>query len=441
MRLLRRRFLKLGLLSSVVSQIPLGRKAKADFSFRSRFDYSILQGATDEASTQFSILHDRNNDLWIYAKNESGQVIYPDKIETVTHGDHSQKIDKVYFSDLSLNERYELILADQAHKILDRRFFRTLDLNKENLRFAIASCMDDSKHEPKIWQDMMTNSPDLILFVGDSVYADRNRGEESSRAAARPKQLWRRFCEARKTLEIYNSETLVPVLATWDDHDYGQNDTGSSYPYIKESQKNFLTFFAQEESHCQGLNKGPGVSSALVCKNQMFLLLDDRSFRDKNGKNKPNGHWGDEQMSWIMSLVEDFDGFVWIANGSQIFPSMMFKESVSKEHPVQLRSFLKKFKEKNVRAAFISGDVHFTEISEIEEEHLGYVTYELTSSSIHSTTFPGILTIVSNWRRVAATDKRNYIMVDSHFENHQLNMKVISRSASGQINFERNYLV
>ena len=33
------------------------------------------------------------------------------------------------------------------------------------------------------------------------------------------------------------------VLATWDDHDYGENDAGSEYPLKETSKQIFLDFF------------------------------------------------------------------------------------------------------------------------------------------------------------------------------------------------------
>ena len=35
----------------------------------------------------------------------------------------------------------------------------------------------------------------------------------------------------------------VPILATWDDHDFGWNDAGRHYPFKKEAKEIFLDFF------------------------------------------------------------------------------------------------------------------------------------------------------------------------------------------------------
>lgn len=447
MKIVRRRFLKLGLFSSVVAALP--QKGKTKTNSKDRFwpiggdndsnefhDISILQGATDENNTQFSVLHSEDNRLHFYSTDSSGKVHLPDLVETYTHGEQSTVVSKIYFSGLQAHEDYRLILEDSEGSLVDERFFKTLSVLNRNLRFALASCMDDENHDPDIWSDMVENNPDVIFFVGDSVYADRMRGSEERRSAD-PDQLWLRFSQARQTLEIFQSKKLIPVIAVWDDHDFGRNDTGKDYPYVKESQKNFFSFFAQEESHCRFLTRGPGVGSAFQYNNQLFLLLDGRSFRETGHSSKRYAHWGEEQEKWALNLIDQHDGFVWVMTGTQIFPSMIFKESVSKHHANNLNGFLDELKGRGTRAGFISGDVHFSEISEIEDDFLGYRTYEFTSSSIHSTTFPGIPGIIPNKRRIESTGKRNYLLMDTEYDGATMNIHVVSHSEKNRSNFER----
>ncbi len=444
MKMVRRQFLKLGIFSSIVAGMP--EKGKAGAQSKDRFwsigseenfhELSILQGATDQNKTQFSVLHPRDEVLSFYSTDEEGEIILPDLIETYSHSDHPMILSKVYFSGLQENRDYSLLLEDTDGNLVAERFYRTLTMNQRNLRFAIASCMDDENHDPDIWIDMVEKDPDVIFFVGDSVYADRLRGSEERRSAD-PDQLWLRFCQARQTLEIFQSKKLIPIIAVWDDHDFGRNDTGKTYPYVEESQKNFLSFFAQEESHCSVLARGPGVGSAFQYGNQLFLLLDGRSFRETGHSPKRYAHWGEEQEKWALDLIDQHQGFVWIMTGTQIFPSMIFKESVSKHHANNLNGFIDELRNRGTRAGFVSGDVHFSEISEIEDDFLGYRTYEFTSSSIHSTTFPGVPGIIPNKRRIVSTGKRNYLLLNSEYDGSTMNIQVVSHSEQNRTNFER----
>ncbi len=447
--MIRRQFLKAGLLSSVLASVPTRSSAKIKENRFWPFDdevetnyhlRSILQGATDSSRTQFSILHPVNESLTFYFSTQDGDEFYPDKVDEIVFENHPNKLSKIYVSGLREGNDYYLNLKSSTGEIVDSRSFATLSTNKDSFRFALASCMDDAHHDSGIWQDMIEKDPDVIFFIGDSVYADRLRGREE-RNTADPDQLWLRFSESRLTLDIYQSKKLKPIIAVWDDHDFGRNDIGKSYPYVKESQKNFLSFFSQEEEGCSLLKRGPGVGSAFKFRDQLFLLLDGRSFRETNSSNDRYAHWGEEQEAWALNQIDQHNGFVWIMTGTQIFPSMIFKESVSKQHPNHLKGLTEELKRRGTKVAFASGDVHFSEISQIEERIMGYQTFEFTSSSIHSTTFPGVPELIPNKRRIESTGKRNYLLLESQVSESDMRINVKSHSSNNRVNFERNFIV
>lgn len=433
MKIQRRHFLKLGLLQAVALGAASQGRSQISQTSAPHTGPSILQGATDDTRTQFSIVHEGSLDIEFLVTDSAGNQWHPDDIRRISSPPHPKVISKVFFSNLNPQDTYYLHLMDrQSQTRLDLREFQTLDLNKPSLRFAFCSCMNEAHHAPAIWNNMVRNRPDVLFFIGDSVYADTGAGE----GGATPSHLWKRFCEARMTLEIYYSQRLVPIFATWDDHDFGRNDANSeNYRYVRESQTNFLNFFAQDPSHCQILERGPGVSSALRLRNQLFILFDDRSFRLASGSKDRYAHWGAEQEGWALERVRRHDGPTWLINGSQFFPSMPFKESLSQDHPVQLAGLRKELRECASRVVFVSGDVHYSEISRLERELLGYETLELTSSSIHSTTLPGVPTLVPNGRRMASTGKRNYLMVEARAQGHSHAFKVTSYAGNNSVNF------
>lgn len=390
---------------------------------------SILQGATDETKTQFSIMVDSQIRCDVFVTDKSGKIWKVDKTDTITHAGQPKKVLRVYFSDLDENGIYLLNVVNlETNELLDKREFKMLKRNRTSFRFAICSCMHDKNHEAAIWKDIVAKKPDVIFFVGDIVYADTG-----IKGAANPTHLWKRFSEARQTLDIYFSYRLIPILATWDDHDFGLNNSNSeTYPYVKESQKNFLSFFAQEESHCRLLKRGPGVSSAFQWNTQLFLLLDDRSYRKPKNSENRYAHWGREQEEWMLGLIAKNNGPSWIMNGSQFFPKALFQESLSSQHPVQFKGFLSELKKLSSKVIFVSGDVHYSEVSRIEKKALGYETYEITSSSIHSIGMPGAPDIMPNPRRITGTGARNYIMVDAQAVGTGVKMLVTSYSSEGR---------
>lgn len=432
----RRDFLKLGLTNAILLAAPQAGTAQST-SIQRRKTPSILQGATDETNTQFSIVYNVQTELAVYAVDSQGTRYKPEKTLPLEFKGQPLKITKAYFQGLPDQETFQLFVTEaNSGKVLDQREFKMLHSNLGRpFKFALCSCMDDENHSPEIWRTMVDKNPDVIFFVGDSVYADTG----APLTGANPEHLWQRFCEARTTLEIYYSKKLIPILATWDDHDFGLNDAGAKeYAYVQESQGNFLNFFAQNPQYCRFINQGPGVSSAFKIAGQLFLLMDDRSYRDVNGSRDRYAHWGKDQEDWALQHMDSHHGPTWLMNGSQIFPAMPLKESLSQNHSGQFQGIQNELRVRNSKVIFVSGDVHFTEISKIEKEALGYQTYELTSSSIHSLNVPGVPHIVPNRRRIAGTGSRNYLLVESQAKNQGAVFKTTSFGAKGESKFLLN---
>jgi alkaline phosphatase D len=80
---------------------------------------------------------------------------------------------------------------------------------------------------------MLEHRPELLLFLGDNIYADTfDMGEMKAKyevLAAKP--------------DFQKLRAACPVHATWDDHDYGVNDGGAEYTPRDEAQRIFLDFW------------------------------------------------------------------------------------------------------------------------------------------------------------------------------------------------------
>ncbi len=439
MRFKRRHFIQSGIAQAIAGglalQAPLHTQAQTRKLGVLRTGPSILQGATDETKTQFSIVYDTQVELEFLVSNSQHESWRPDSVEIITSPGQLKKITKVYFSQLRLGVDYTLtVQRTQDKKILDVRNFKTLDLTSAELRFAICSCMDHKLHQPEIWQNLILQKPQIIFFIGDQVYIDR----DIPTTGVDPAHLWKKFCEARATLEIYFSKTLVPILATWDDHDFGRNNGNSlDFALVNQSQKNFLSFMAQNPNYCRGVRQGPGVSSALKVGTHLFVLTDGRSFRKEADSQDRFAHWGEAQEKWMMQLIKENQGPTWLINGSQIFPSFLMRESMSAHHPASFQGLIQTLKTNSSRVIFITGDIHYSEISQIEAQTLGYRTYELTSSSIHSKGLPVSPGFILNPLRIASSGERNYLMIDTKADGMGAHLHATSRSTQGQILFQK----
>lgn len=231
------KILGLGLLSF---SFPSGGQVNKSEDFPS--GVPMLQGATSAQSTQISILGLKNSNYKFECYNQSLSLsIHINKIEVHEKDFSDWVIYNLYIENLDPNYFYELkIVRESDGKFLDNRTFQTLDLNKENLYWAFGSCMYDGTHKKEIWQSLQEQNADFIIFVGDSVYIDRKWGGSKEVSEQR---LWGRHVQARLTLDIYYWQHLKPVFATWDDHDYGLNNSNRAFVLKHESQGIFNIFF------------------------------------------------------------------------------------------------------------------------------------------------------------------------------------------------------
>jgi alkaline phosphatase D len=157
------------------------------------------------------------------------------------------------------------------------------------------------------------------------------------------------------------------------------------------------------------VSSGPGVASSLKIKNQQFLFLDDRFYRTPLNV-KPQSHFGKEQHQWLIEKIKTHKGPSWLISGDQFFGAYHPFESFAGNHPQDFKDFLKDIKKTGKPVAFISGDRHIAEVIKIEKSVLGYQTFELTSSGLHTKMFPDALTKNPNSRRIfGKAGESNYL--------------------------------
>lgn len=260
-------------------------------------------------------------------------------------------------------------------------------------RIALGSCAKQDRPMP-IWSAVSGFKPDLLLLLGDNVYGDTEdmavlRGKYDLLAADRG------FGAIRNT---------VPIVAVWDDHDYGVNDGGREYPMRRESQQVFLDFFGipadapvrtREGIYRQVVVGPPG-------RRVQFICLDTRSHRapltsiPKAERVKGRGPYvpsddpeatmlGAEQWEWLAKVLRQPADLRIVLSSIQV---------ASTEHgwehwgnfPGERARLLKTLRDSEATGVIIvSGDRHSAEISMIPagDDALAYPLYDVTASSFN----------------------------------------------------------
>ncbi|MGE3974568.1 MAG: alkaline phosphatase D family protein [Bdellovibrionales bacterium] len=395
---------------------------------------NMLQGLTTETTTQLTVdVPKLLNVEYILKDRETGKIFKPDWIKESANAKSPSRVDKMLFTQLELGHNYQFTVKDTTKNVLlDERFLTTMDLSRTNAKIAVMSCIKDSESaRTKMWISAQKSNADYYFMIGDTVYGD-------SFFSHGPDKLWSRFIETRMNISYYQWKNLKPVLAVWDDHDYGKNNEDGEYEHKDGTLKVFKAFYGQEAMDSV-LVPGPANSMYFRGFNQNFLFLDSRYYR-KLPNGRIEGFLGAEQMKWISDTMVGAQGPTWIMEGSPFFgradKSNTSYESIAKE---ELNLFLGEVSSWNSPSVFMGGDVHYSEISQIDKTVLGYQTYEFISSCMHSSTKSSYYENPN--KHMQGTFSENFLTLEKTGMATDPTWKVSSLGADSKVLFTGDYKV
>jgi alkaline phosphatase D len=259
----------------------------------------------------------------------------------------------------------------------------------ERYTIAFGSCAKQTK-EQSILNVVVENSPDVFIYLGDNIYGDTRDMEE----------LQQKYNQLATKPEFQNLKNTTPILATWDDHDFGENDAGRYYPFKEASKEIFLNFWNEAKDSERW--KHEGVYHALRLKDApidiQVILLDTRTFRDnltERVKEKNTAYKNDyqptlspdstflgaEQWVWLQAKLEEKADLRIIASSNQFSHEYNGWESWNNV-PHERKKMLQLIQDTKANGVlFLSGDVHWGELSKYENEYT-YPIYDVTSSGL-----------------------------------------------------------
>lgn len=411
----RRDFLKqAGIVSAGLISLPAFSNENAESLLNTtNAPFAIHQGLTLEDLTYLNILRKVNSEVsYEVVDSQNRPQIFFILSENKMKGSEWQ-LDKIKVSALRLGEIYRFRVVNDKNKVIDERFFRTLDTNKKMPKISVASCMSDFFRSActKMWEAMQAARPDVIFLIGDTCYADHFSGGE-------PLGFWERYVDTRNRIGLFRHKTLTPTLASWDDHDFGKNDADGSFSQKKFTLELFSTFWLYPEE--KNYNRGLGVYQDITLFGQKFYLLDCRYHRSAHT------HFGADQEEKLFADLNVDGTPSWLMNGSQYFGGYLKKDSYEYKQNASFKRFCQKLGQVEAPVCFVSGDIHYSELMAIEPQLMGYKTFEITSSSIHSFTFLQQHNFKKNPRRIkgCATSKHNFKIITIDNTDDKFKFKV-----------------
>ncbi len=251
-------------------------------------------------------------------------------------------------------------------------------------RIAFGSCADQREPQP-IWASIARLNADLVVLLGDNVYADTDDMAEMRAAYA-----------ALASVPSFRSlRQITSIEAIWDDHDYGLNDAGADYPKRAESQQVFLDFFGEPGDSDR--RRTPGIYAVREYgpaeRRIQLILLDTRYFRSpfthslnplkryRPDDNPELTMLGEEQWRWLAEQLNRDARVRIIASGIQIINDEHAYETWG-NLPRERQRLFDLIRELRVGGVvLVSGDRHFAEIAELDDA-VGYPLLELTASGL-----------------------------------------------------------
>jgi alkaline phosphatase D len=424
--MLRRDFL----LGMVMAPTSLWATAKINLD---RARYSVVLGPVTHSNLQFSVLHRRNEPLQYQISTSSQALILkPSHVKVNERVESDWLVDTVEFSQVPTSHFLALNILNEDGLIKDHRPLKLNILKRNDLTVAALSCAAGYLYDSSIWQHLNQSNPDLVIFLGDNIYGDRP--DIVTKIPADPQQLWQQYVKGRLQYDFFFRRELVPSFATWDDHDFGIDNGDSTYRYANESLQMFKVFWPQERSYnTKDLQYGPGVSARWSLPGFDLVTLDGRSFRTNSKQNSgPVTVLGEEQKTWLYKQLRLSRRPLWLINGQQFFGSYRAKNSMDYDYPMDFEWLMANLRAVDRPVGFLSGDVHYSELMDIEESLLGRGAVEITSSSMHSITVPGHHKLHRNPRRRDATSFHNFVLLDLVCDERKIFGQMKAIGAAGE---------
>lgn len=214
----------------------------------------------------------------------------------------------------------------------------------------------------RIFENMASHKADFMIWLGDNMYL--REPDWNSRTG-----IMARWTHSRSVKELQPFLASTHHYAIWDDHDYGPNDSDKGFYNKNLTLEAFGYFFANPTV---GVGDIQGAITSFQWGDADFFLLDNRWYRDPDNLiAEGKTILGEKQRQWLLdNLVTSTATFKVVVMGGQFLSTAKMFETYSNngfdDERALIIDFIHRHNIKNV--VFLTGDVHYTEMSVLREE-------------------------------------------------------------------------
>mgnify|MGYP000038295792 CR=1 FL=1 len=204
---------------------------------------------------------------------------------------------RIVIDGLSPSIQYKYVVTSQETALAEGTF-RTTSENNENQQVRLIFGSGFHKigfHNPNLINTIVKREPNAMMLLGDNAVDDR----DANTGMHRSDYLLRDLSLAWKKLAAN-----VPIYASWDDHDYFNNDlSGVPEGFTKKDRKKLRTLWRQN------WNNPPHDVEGIYFHTQIgqveLIMLDTRSYREIERRGEYGSYLGAEQQNWLKDVLKN----------------------------------------------------------------------------------------------------------------------------------------
>jgi alkaline phosphatase D len=229
----------------------------------------------------------------------------------------------------------------------------------------------------QIFNSMAELHPDFMIWLGDNIYL--REPDWNSKTG-----IIHRYTHTRSFPEMQAFLASTHNYAIIDDHDFGPDNSDRGF-WNKNQTLSAFKFFWANPSY--GVGKIEGAITSFQWGDADFYLLDNRTYRTPNRrKTGEKTQLGEEQIQWLFdNLASSYATFKFVVLGGQFLSTSSTYESYSNYgFETERQRIIDYIYSENIQnVVFITGDVHFSELSVLHAEGKPTI-WDITSSPLNS---------------------------------------------------------
>jgi hypothetical protein len=260
----------------------------------------------------------------------------------------------------------------------------TRPIDSRAVRIAFGSCADEDDGTARVWRLLGALAPDAVVLLGDTPYIDTTEPRVQA-------ERYRAFASFAPFADLARS---TPMYATWDDHDFGSNDSDGTLAGKEHARAAFVAarsmppFVTDAKEYG---TDGEGIHSSFRRGPVEVFLLDTRWFARTAPSDFDASHstlLGSVQWEWLrtglLASTAPFKvlacGMIW--NGA-VRPG---KTDHWGAYPAEFAGLCRFLGDAGVSGVvLVGGDIHRSRVVEHDTRAtVGYPLTELISSPMHA---------------------------------------------------------